>query len=534
MSSEIIKIHPLGGVGEIGGNAISISGPDYHFLIDSGFLFPRLDHMNLNFQHPDFSKLEKPTDIIITHGHEDHIGAIHRLLDIFPDLTVWATPFTRLLIERKALKKNKKIKWKNYLEEFPIQIGDLIIRPFLVNHSIPETFGIYLSHQSLPLEIIYISDFKMGTPPFIPETAFQLEKNQFSKIRNGIGKRIFFCDSTNILSKNLNTLGEHTLGPNIQKIFEGSKGRIFATFFPSNISRMKLLLELTHKYKKRAVLYGKSMQTYYSVAKELGFIGNLKFIQDPTGIDPEDKDLVILCSGSQGDFKGSVKRITSGQDKYFTLNNSDLFLFSSKTIPGGERRIFGIYNNIIKTGCQLMAEFDDGLHVSGHPGKEDVREMINIINPTDMFPVHGEGPHLKKHYEFIKNEFEEINPHLIFNNDIVSVDQELKINIKKAKEPLETIYVLDNDEVILEAQIKEKLKLSRHGCVFISKNRSNNLKLSMIGLPKRAYELENIIKEKIGAVLIKNRSEEYYLPEIKKIFTRLLKSKPNVFLHLMD
>lgn len=480
-SLPILTITPCGGVDEIGSNMTVFETPNSYLIVDYGILFPYEDFFDINYLIVNTKNLDpnKKTILFITHGHEDHIGAVPHLLTKFTDITVYAPAFAATLV-RKKLEYRKIICPINvYTEDDIIQFNDYELHPVHVTHSIPDTFGLIITDKKLELAILFISDFKYDLNPLY-EKAFNIEK--IKKLFNNAKRRICFLDSTNILNKE-KTTSESELLNDLEHLLSKNK-RSFVTLFSSNIFRIKTILEIAKKHKKTVIPVGRSITSYLEAANENQIVSlDKEPIKDIAELDKYDDPKIIgVLTGCQGDFFGALRRISSREHREFKLDIDDQVIFSSKPIPGNSKKISRIYNDITAQGAEVITNRDFTIHASGHPGQEDLKQLLAEINPTDYIPIHGETYFLKKHFDFIQDNYDFI-PHLLHNFDQIRFRNDYSFVTVHTEETQPEI--IHGQDIVLEREkISERRKMACNGTVFISINKkSKKLNIETKGLP---------------------------------------------------
>lgn len=535
----ILQLVPLGGVGEIGHNMVTIKTPHQWILIDAGILFPDHDFLGVNYLIPNLDAINQSllTDIIITHGHEDHIGAIAHLIVHCPNIKIWAPHFAAALIRRKLQEKGLNPLINIYTESSVFNFSGIVIHPIHVNHSIPDTFGLLIQDSEAALSCFYVSDFKYDeNSPY--EAPMNLAK--LKKLSANSWLRYLLVDSTNILNKG-KTPSEADLIPHFQEIIEGAKGRIFITFFPSNIHRLQTILSLAYKQKKRVVYLGRSTKFYSELAYSMGL---LKFynetLVDEKSLTEKEEDLIILLSGCQGDFKGALRKIVFQEHPVLHLQEKDLVLFSSRAIPGNEIQIINIYNKICEQGAKVINPDDALIHSSGHPGQEDLKILFKHYSPTHFSPIHGETYFLHKHIHFIQKTFPEIKGHLIKNYDVLSISPDLEVIISP-QEILEPIFIHGNDIPIEKAALRKRRKMGSQGVIYLSLREDNPraIKIEFMGLPSFIEDHKEKLKEFLFSYLqihLKNKDsltkENELKIQVRKFFFPMLGYKPITIIHI--
>ena len=394
-----LKAIPLGGLGEIGLNMMVYETEKDIIIVDSGIMFPEDYMLGIDMVIPDIrylydpEKRQKIRGIVLTHGHEDHIGAIPYILREL-NLPIFGTPFTLGILEEKLKEHDLPFKVSLFTVKTgnTITLGDFEIEFIRVAHSIID--GASLAIKTPVGTIIHTGDFKLDQT---------LDKNSATDINriahygdNGV--LALFSDSTNIEKEGF-TISENDIKKTFRNIFQGNGRRIIVALFASNIHRISELLSLAVEFNKKVIFSGRSLLTYTKVARKLGY---LKIPEDIL-IDEETIDyykpeeLLILTTGTQGEAMSALSRISVNDHKYIKIKPNDLVLLSSKFIPGNEKAISKIINNLYRRGAEVYYENISEIHVSGHASKEELKLMINIAKPKYFIPVHGELKHLYQH-----------------------------------------------------------------------------------------------------------------------------------------
>ena len=531
---------PVGGVGEIGSNHTLIRGVDSDVIIDCGILFPYEDFFDINYLIPDFSYIDaaRLKAIVITHGHEDHIGALAHFLQAHPHIPVHASAFTQHLILRKCEEYGIRPFIQLYAEDDILDFADVVMHPVHVTHSIPETFGLFIHDPKKHWGAFYASDFKYDTSP-THEKPFNIEK--LHRLSKTCKQTAFFLDSTNALVPG-RTTSETELIPDLEFLVASDTERLFLTLFSSNVHRMGTIFELAKKHKRKVVLMGRSMENYTRAGMETGIIpvqeGDFLNPQQAKGI--EGRVLVIL-SGCQGDFLSALRRVSAGEDGNFKLKHGDVVVFSSKVIPGNEKKISRILNDIIESGADIVTAHEASIHASGHPAQQDLAMVVAQVTPDVYFPIHGESYFLRRHASFIKERFPKVTVHMILNFNEVKFfdDGSLKIEEHPVLEP---ILIHGKGQPIEKTQISQRRKMATQGSVFVSLDRvRGECLISSLGLPVAAQDclpsVRGLILNKVRSDL-QGRAEDYSRDQIKQVvrqyFQHSLGYKPVTEVHLLS
>ena len=392
-----VRLIPLGGLGEIGLNMMLVESGDDIVAVDCGLLFPDDEMPGVDYVIPDFTYLREHRErfraVVLTHGHEDHVGALSYLLREF-DVPVYGTPLT-LAIARHRLQEQgvlERADLRAYEPGDEIRAGGFVIIPIRVTHSIAD--GIGLAIETPVGTIIHTGDFKLDPRPV------DAEQPDYAKF-TALGERGVLClcsDSTNV-GRPGRTGSETEVGEALQGRFAEAPGRILVATFASHIHRIQQVLNLAAAGGRKVALLGRSMVANVAVASEMAYLkvpeGLLVSLEDLGGL-PARKQ-VILSTGSQGETHSAVSLIAAGEHKYVEVGPGDLVIFSSRVIPGNERVIGRAINALLKRGAEVLWEDVAFVHVSGHASQEDLEQMIALTRPKYFMPVHGEYRHLLQH-----------------------------------------------------------------------------------------------------------------------------------------
>ena len=392
-----LRVVPLGGLGEIGLNMMVIEYQDTAVLIDAGLMFPEEEMFGIDIVIPDFSYLQTKGDhlkaLIVTHGHEDHIGAIPFLLRDFP-VPIYGTALTLALI-REKLREHAILDRCELIQIRPretISIGAFQIEFIQVCHSIPD--GVGLAIRTPVGTLIHSGDFKIDQTP--------VDDKRFDFGRFGAygeeGVLALFSDSTNV-ERQGSTLSERDVGRTLREIFQNCSGRIIVAVFASHLHRIQQVIQLAREFNRKVLLTGRSMVANVRIARGLGY---LQF-------DPKDEislhelprhpesQILMLTTGSQGEPQSALNRMAFDDHKKLKVKPGDTIILSSKFIPGNERTIQNIINHLYRLGAEVIYEQVRDIHVSGHAYLEELKSMISLVRPRFFIPIHGEFRQLVKH-----------------------------------------------------------------------------------------------------------------------------------------
>jgi len=388
----------LGGLGEIGKNMALLEYGDDAVMIDAGIMFPDEHHPGIDYIIPDFTEyIEKYPGrlkaLLLTHGHEDHIGAIPYLLQKV-HIPVYGTPLTIGFVRAKLdeVKPPKSPDLQVVNPKVPIDIGPFHIEFLRVTHSIVDGCGLAITTPAGV--VVHTGDFKIDPTPI---DGIPMDLNRFAEYGTK-GVLLFMSDSTNVEREGY-TLSEKVVGEEFEKIFPKGKKRIIVACFASNIHRVQQVVEAARKVNRKICIMGRSMVRNTQVARDLGYLK----IPPEMIVQPEHlkgvaaTDIVIVTTGSQGEPMSSVSRMAHGDHKFIDVQEGDLVLLSARTIPGNERAISRIINQLYKRGAEVLYEAVSEIHVSGHACKEEQKIILQLVKPKYFIPVHGEYRHLLLH-----------------------------------------------------------------------------------------------------------------------------------------
>ncbi|MBE6019532.1 MAG: ribonuclease J [Clostridiales bacterium] len=390
------RIIPLGGMKEIGKNCTLIECNDEILIIDCGFAFPEYEMFGIDIVIPDFTYLkensEKIKGLIITHGHEDHIGAIPYLLQEIT-VPVYASPLAMGLIDHKLE--------ENYLtcERHVIKAGDrftlggFTIEAIQINHSIADSLAYSIKFAGG--HVVHTGDLKIDYSPLDGKV---IDLNRFSQLGDQ-GVDVLLCDSTNVLRKGY-TPSEAVVRRSIDEIFDNTDRRIIIATFASNVHRIKYFIEASMKHHRRIAVSGRSMENVLALSKDLGYLDDIPesvFVDVSEAKNLADKNITIITTGSQGEPMSALTRMAYDNHKSVKLKKNDVVVFSSSPIPGNEKVISQIVNRLYEKEVEVVLASAMDVHVSGHASSEELKLIHTLIRPKFFVPAHGEYRHLAEH-----------------------------------------------------------------------------------------------------------------------------------------
>lgn len=520
----------LGGAGEIGMN-LNLFGygrpGEYKWIIvDIGVTFSddNIPGIEVILPNPEFiaDQKENLLGIVLTHAHEDHVGAIAHLWPML-ECPIYATPFTAAIVREKF--KELKINIGSHLKIVKlggnVKLGAFDIDYVTLTHSILEPNGLAITTPEGV--VLHTADWKIDDDPLIGE------KTDIKKLTE-IGKKgvlAMVCDSTNIF--NLGSSGSESLvRTGLFTVLEKMKNRIVITSFASNVARMETVFKVAEKIGRQVCLVGRSMNRIYQLARQCNYLQDIKVpidVRDSKKI-PKNK-IVFLCTGSQGEQRAALARIANGTHPDLQLEKDDNVIFSSRIIPGNEKRLFKIFNDFSKNDINVLSEENSMIHVSGHPAREDLKKMYNWIKPKILIPVHGEQRHMAEHINFAK-EMGVKFPIKVSNGEIIRLSPgEPKVvdKVTWGRVYLDGKVLIDNDSPVL----KERRNMAANGymeiTVLISKNGQikNNPVITLKGIPlidedasEIEYDLEDIVMDTCKTFNLNNSKQEKNLIDTLK------------------
>jgi ribonuclease J len=391
-----LNIIPLGGLGEIGKNMMAIRYQDTIVVIDSGLMFPEDELLGIDIVIPDITYLVENKDkvkaILLTHGHEDHVGALPYVLkEINPP--IYGSKLTLGIVEGKLKEHNlDNVKLNIVRPRDSINVGPLEIEFFRVSHSIPDAMGIAI-HTPLGV-IFHTGDFKIDQTPVDGQV---IDFRKMAELGEK-GVLVMLSDSTNADRPGF-TKSEKVVGNTFSELFGRCEGRIIVTTFASNVHRIQQVIDTAVKYDRKVAIVGRSMVNNVKISTQLGYID----IPENTLIEMEEinkyppEKIVVATTGSQGEPMSALTRMATADHRWVGINSGDTVIISATPIPGNEKLVAKTIDLLFKQGAEVIYERDMGVHVSGHASQEELKMILNIIKPRYFIPVHGEYRHLMKH-----------------------------------------------------------------------------------------------------------------------------------------
>ncbi|MBC7385690.1 MAG: ribonuclease J [Cryobacterium sp.] len=551
-----LRVLPLGGLGEIGMNCLLIESVDEIIVIDCGVMFSELEHFGVEFIIPDFSYLksraEKVKAIILTHGHEDHIGAVPYLLKQGIRAPLYASPFTSLMLREKltefGLLQATEIRTFKMGETF--RTKDFSILTTSVNHSIVDAAALIID---TPIgKIVHTGDFKIDASPFFGQ---RMDEGVFKKAGED-GVILLLSDSTNV-DRHSHSQSECTIYESFDKLFAAAEGLTLVAMFSSNVARMAQVFDLAKKTEKRVALCGRSMEKNFQLAQESGHIrdaaGQLISLAQ---VDEYDrKDVIILTTGTQGEYRSALFRLSQGEHSLIDLREGDRVLMSSRFIPGNEKDVGRMINSLFRQGADVLYEATHAIHVSGHATRPELKMMLEWTKPKFFLPIHGEYRHLVHHARVaVETGMKDEQIIVASNGDVLSIGKaHFEIAHQMAVEPRTQIDGRNMNEITKEI-LKDRRKLGEAGAIFVLMTREPDTG-NIIAGPEivcrgiATTEMENLIIEKTRTVVLRLVREakrsidqgtrsgdlaETIRVEVRRIANSVLGKKPVVIPFILD
>ena len=467
MAEEHVKLIPLGGLGEFGMNCMALRYQDDILVIDAGLMFPESELLGVDIVVPDISYLIENKGlvrgILLTHGHEDHIGGLPWILSEI-NVPVYGTEFTLAYVEGK-LEEHKLLDATELIEIAPnakFTLGPFTIEPIRVTHSLVDCVA--LAIETPVGVIVHTGDFKIDLSP--PDgKPFDLHK--FAEYGQK-GVLALLQDSTNVDRPGY-TPSEWAVKPRLDEVFQRTKKKLFFSCFSSSIYRIQIALDLAHKYSRKVAVVGRSMMESSEIAQDLGYL-NL-----PPGLmihpgqigDYAPENVMVLISGTQGEPMSALSRAAVDNHKHARISPGDTVLLSSRVIPGNEKSIYRVIDHLYRREAEIL--YDDGtmglIHVSGHASQEEQRLLINLLRPKFFIPVHGDFRHLKKHAELAKATGIVGETLLIEDGDVLEVSRTRARKNGKVTAGRVCIDSGSTADVVGDLVIRDRRNLSEDGIV---------------------------------------------------------------------
>ncbi|WP_089843418.1 ribonuclease J [Granulicella pectinivorans] len=482
MATDKLRMIPLGGLGEFGMNCMALRWQDDIIVIDAGLMFPEEELLGVDIVVPDISYLienrSKVKAILLTHGHEDHIGGLPWILSEL-NVPVYGTEFTLAYVEGK-LEEHRLLDNADLIEMLPgkrFTLGPFSIMPIRVTHSLVDCVALAI-HTPVGV-VLHTGDFKVDLSP--PDGK-PFDLHAFAEL----GKQGVLCllqDSTNVDRPGY-TPSERAVRPRLDEIFAQTKKKLFFSCFSSSIHRIRVAMELAHKHGRKVAIIGRSLDNSTEIAQDLGYLDLPQgLIINPGQIRDQAPDKVcIMISGTQGEPMSALSRAAVNNHKFAHIDAGDTVLLSSRVIPGNEKGIYRMIDHLERRDAKVI--HDDGtaglIHVSGHGSQEELRLMINLVRPKFFIPVHGDYRHLKRHAELAAGMGIVEKVILLEDGDVLEFDKNTAVKNGKVTTGRVCIDSGGSIDVVEDVVIRDRQHLSEDGIV-----------LPIIAINKRTGRVEN-------------------------------------------
>jgi Predicted hydrolase of the metallo-beta-lactamase superfamily len=511
MTLDKLKMIPLGGLGEFGMNCMALRWQDDIIVIDAGLMFPEEELLGVDIVVPDISYLTQNRDkvraILLTHGHEDHIGGLPWILSEL-NVPVYGTEFTLAYVEGK-LEEHRLLDDADLNEMLPgrrFTLGPFSIMPIRVTHSLVDCVALAI-HTPVGV-ILHTGDFKVDLSP--PDGK-PFDLHAFAELGKQ-GVLALLQDSTNVDRRGY-TPSERAVRPRLDEIFGQAKKKLFFSCFSSSIHRIRLAMELAHQHGRKVAIIGRSLDNSTEIAQDLGYLDLPQgLIINPGHIkDHPANKLCIMISGTQGEPMSALSRAAVNNHKFAHIDAGDTVLMSSRVIPGNEKSIYRVIDHLERRDANVI--YDDGasglIHVSGHGSQEELRLMINLVRPKFFIPVHGDYRHLKRHVELASSMGVVEKTILLEDGDVLELDKNSAT--KTGKVTVGRVCIDSggaSNDVVGDLVIRDRKHLSEDGIV-----------LPIIAINKRTGLLENAPEIVMRGMAV---AEEGLIPEARQIVQRTL------------
>lgn len=448
-------------------NCMVLEWEDEIVVVDCGLLFSDLDHFGVEFVIPDFSYLVERKDkvkaFLITHGHEDHIGALPFAIKAGIHAPIYASPFSSLLLRERlteyGLMDRAEIRTFKMGDE--LSFKHFKVKTVSVNHSIVDAAALIID---TPVgKIIHTGDFKIDPTPYVGS---MIDLHSFGKAGDS-GVLLLMSDSTNV-ERHEHSMSESVIYQSFEQLFAASQGLTLVSMFASNVARMSQVLDLSKKMGKKVALAGRTMEQNVRLGAELGYIKDIQDTLIPIHdiSDYPRNEVVVLSTGSQGEYRSALIRVSNGEHGQIKLQQGDLVLMSSKFIPGNERAIGRMINNLFKQGAEVLYESVHEIHASGHATRPELKRMIELCKPKFFMPIHGEYRHLVHHAAVAKEAgVAPENVLIAVNGDVLEVGSDRFEVVDHIDEPRVLVEGRDGNDVS-KLVLKERRQMGEKGIVF--------------------------------------------------------------------
>jgi ribonuclease J len=537
--NEKLRIVPLGGLGEVGKNMMAYEYGEHILVVDVGMMFPDNDMLGIDYIIPDFEylldKTARISGIILTHGHEDHIGAVHHLLSQV-SAPVYATPLTRGLIEVKLARNglSGKADLRTVQAGEMIQVGPFQVELFHVCHSIPDAVGLGINTPAGL--IVHSGDYKFDQTPVDNWPTDFAKLAEFSQR----GVTVLLADSTNAERPGW-TPSERVIDPALDEVLVNAPGRVIIATFASLISRMQQVANAAVQHKRKLAFVGMSMVDNAKMARKLGYLDapDETVVSLEAALNLPARQVVLMCTGSQGEPSSIVGRLSTGTNRQFDIRAGDTVVLSSHPIPGNEETIFKTINRLFQRGANVIYDAISPIHVSGHASSEEQKLLLNLVRPKYFIPIHGELRMLKHHAALARQVgIPEENIVVVENGQVVELS-EGKLSLA---ERVPGGYVFVEGQSIGEIGkdiIREREQLARAGILIITAtlDKYSNRLIKEPGIitrgfisPEDSEDLIPMVRRKVTDIVNRGLDSDKAITEaVRTLLYNETKRRPMVF-----
>jgi ribonuclease J len=417
-----LELIPLGGLGEFGMNMMLVACGDTAILVDAGVMFPEPDQLGVDLIIPDVRQLRdyRIQALVLTHGHEDHIGAVPHVVGHF-DGPIYGTKLTLAFLEPKLEEHGADVRAR-LTEVSPrdrVTVGSFTIEFLRVTHSMPDCVAVAI-HTPAGV-VLHTGDFKIDQTPLDGQ---HVDFQRFAQL-GAEGVLVLLADSTNVDRKGVSG-SERDVIDGFEEVFTSARGRIVIAMFSSSLYRMQILVDLADQFDRKVAFVGRGVIENSQIAMRLGYL------RIPPGVQIRDseiksfpsQDVAIICTGSQGEPQAALPRIAIDDHRHAKLDHDDVVVFSAREIPGNEKAIGRVMNHIAKRGADIIYEGIKHIHVSGHGSEEELKLMLSLVRPRYFVPIHGEYRQLARHARMARSVSPDTTPVLAENGDVIRIDDD--------------------------------------------------------------------------------------------------------------
>ena len=460
-SNPVLRVIPLGGLGEIGMNLMVYECGDDAILVDCGMMFPDAATLGVDVIIPDmtwiFDNASKIRALFLTHGHEDHIGAVPFLVERLP-IPVYGMPLALGFVADKLEEFGiDDIELRAIMPRETVEAGAFRVEAIRVTHSIVDALGYAITTPAGT--IIHTGDFKIDHTPIDGKLTDLARFADYGEK----GVLLLLSDSTGALMTGHGP-SEKTVGGGLDRIFSNARGRIIVTTFASHIHRVQQVIDLARKHRRKVLLVGRSLVDNVETAERLGY---LKFPREAraSSADLQPRDLVILTTGTQGEPSSALSRMAFGEHKQVGIERGDVVIISARIIPGNERAVAHVIDNLYRRGAEVVHQEQADVHVSGHASQEELRLMLNVTRPKFFIPMHGTLRHLIHHARLA----EEVGvPHgmVITNGQVAEIDGDA-IRVLEERVTQGKVFIDSEAEEVPDVVVRDRQHLAEDGFVIV-------------------------------------------------------------------